>query len=186
MIKKFSEYMGDKTKEEVVAKPLEHKPETPEEKEDSQPHDIDSIVPEEKTVNKNVKKAEGTVEFFGKVAKFPKNVDAKKASNFLENIRVKKSKLWYLMVEKQTSEDGSELQMLKYNMHAGVNINKFLEDMKKYYIAKYPNLNEHLSKLAVEGDNKYSKIKNIPINVEIEGKKLITIITNDLVKLLAK
>ena len=39
--------------------------------------------------------------------------------------------------------------------------------------------------MVVGGDHKYSTIKNIP-NQEVEGQKLITIVMNDLVKLLAK
>ena len=182
MIKKFSEYKGSKVdpiKEDnnVVETPMEQKSETQEEKEDSQPIDHSKM---------GQKSKNGKVEFYGKVAKFPKNVEAKKANNFLENIRVKKSKLWYLMVEKQTSESETELQTIKYNKHAGVNLNKFLEDLKTYYITKYPNSKGCFESLKVEGDDKYSKITNIPINQEINGKKLVSIITADLVKLLSK
>ena len=182
MIKKFSDYKDGKdsekkVSEELVSKPLEQKTATV------------SIKKEKDSNNTAKKKADetkkGNVEFFGKVAKFPKNVKPEKANSFLENIKVKKSKLWYLMVEKHTTEDGSELQMLKYNQHAGVNLNEFLEGLKKYYITKYPELKESFSNMVVGGDHKYSTIKNIP-NQEVEGQKLITIVMNDLVKLLAK
>lgn len=179
MIKKFSDYKDGKeslpkVSEEIVSKPLEQKSEEVGEKEHAH------VVKKKAENSKN-----GKVEFFGKVAKFPKNVEPKKANNFLENIKVKKSKLWYLMVEKHTAEDGSELQMLKYNQHAGVNLSKFLEGLKAYYVTKYPHLTESFANMIVGGDEKYSTIKNIP-NQEIEGKKLITVIMNDLVKLLSK
>lgn len=182
MIKKFSDYKDGKdnvkkVSEKIVSKPLEQKTEN-------------IGVTKEKDHKDTIKKKsdeskKGNVEFFGKVAKFPKNIKPEKANSFLENIKVKKSKLWYLMVEKHTTEDGSELQMLKYNQHAGVNLNEFLEGLKKYYISKYPELKESFSNMVVGGDHKYSTIKNIP-NQEIEGQKLITIVMNDLVKLLAK
>jgi hypothetical protein len=184
MIKKFSEYKdGKDTKivsEEVVTKPLEQKSEevvndgSPKEKEHAH------VVNKKAEATKN-----GKVEFFGKVAKFPKNVEPNKANSFLENIKVKKTKLWYLMVEKQTTEDGTELQMLKYNKHAGVNLSVFLEDLKKYYVGKYPDLKESFALMTVGGDDKFSTIKNIP-NQEVEGRKMITILMNDLVKLLGK
>ena len=39
--------------------------------------------------------------------------------------------------------------------------------------------------MEIDGNDTYSWIKNIPL-VEIEGKKLISIITEDLIKLLSK
>ena len=50
------------------------------------------------------KKNESQVDFTGKVAKFPRNVKASKAYNFLENVKVSKKSIWYIMVEKQDSE----------------------------------------------------------------------------------
>jgi hypothetical protein len=65
------------------------------------------------------------VETFGKVAKFPKNVKASKAYNFLENVKVSKKSIWYIMVEKQDNE----LQMVKYNKNDGVDLNKFVTEL---------------------------------------------------------
>ena len=126
---------------------------------------------------------EGKVETFGKVAKFPKNVKASKAYNFLENVKVSKKSIWYIMVEKD-----NELQMVKYNHKEGVDLNKFVNELKSYYISKNKsNLSicESISKIIVDGNDKYSMIRNIPI-IEIEGKKIITRITEDLIKLLSK
>jgi len=124
---------------------------------------------------------ESKVETFGKVAKFPKNVKASKAFNFLENVKVSKKSIWYIMVEKQDNE----LQMVKYNYKEGVDLNKFVNELKSYYVAKYPKLKSIVESIKVDGNDKYSMVKNIPL-VEVDGKKLITKITEDLIKLLSK
>ena len=129
--------------------------------------------------NKNEK-----VETIGKVAKFPKNVKASRAYNFLENVKISKKSIWYLMIEK----DENELQMVKYNYNEGVDLSKFVGDLKTYYLAKYKGNNticEAISKLNVDGNDKYSMVKGIT-PVEVDGKKLITKITEDLIKLLSK
>jgi hypothetical protein len=124
------------------------------------------------------------VEFFGKVAKLPKGVKASKGYNFLENIKVSKSSIWYLLVEKQDNE----LQMVKYNHKKGVDLSKFVGDLKSYYISRNKS-NEKFCKLieaiSIDGNDKYSWIKNIP-PIEVEGRKMITKITEDLIKLLSK
>lgn len=124
------------------------------------------------------------VETFGKVAKFPRNVKASNAYNFLENVKVSKKSIWYIMVEKQDNE----LQMVKYNYKEGVDLGKFVNELKSYYVKKYSN-NENICKLVekieVGGNDKYSMVKNIPL-VELDGKKMITRITEDLIKLLSK
>jgi len=127
---------------------------------------------------------EGKVDFTGKVAKFPKNTKASKAYNFLENVKVSKKSIWYIMVEKQDNE----LQMVKYNVKEGVDLSKFVNELKTYYTKKYgkdAKFIEAISKISVDGNDKYSMVKNIPL-VEVEGKKMITRITEDLIKLLSK
>ena len=129
-------------------------------------------------------KHESKVETFGKVAKFPKNVKASKAYNFMENVKVSKKSIWYLMIEK----DENELQMVKYNYNEGVDLSKFVNDLKTYYLTKYKGnktICEAVEKLSVDGNDKYSMVKGIT-PVEVEGKKLITKITEDLIKLLSK
>jgi hypothetical protein len=123
---------------------------------------------------------ENDVNFVGKVAKFPKNTKAKSAFTFLENIKVSKKKLWYILIEKD--QDG--LQIIKYNNKMGFNLNDFVNELKVFYL-KDEIISEHIEKLTIEGEDKFSVIKNIP-DVEINGKKLITILTNDLIKLLYK
>ena len=121
---------------------------------------------------------------YGKLAKFPKNVKASKAYNFMENVKISKKSIWYLMVEK----DENQLQLVKYNYNEGVDLAKFVNDLKKYYIEKYKenkSICEAISKLEVDGNDKYSMVKGIS-PIEVDGKKLITKITEDLIKLLSK
>ena len=118
------------------------------------------------------------VNFIGKVAKFPKNTKASNAYNFLENIKVSKKKLWYILIEKD--QDG--LQVIKYNNKMGFNLKDFVNELKKHYM-KDELIKEQIEKLVIDGEDKFSIIKNIP-DIEINGKKLITILANDLIKLL--
>lgn len=149
------------------------------EKEVNLPNDEDEFVDEDEDKNESKK-----VKTYGKVAKFPKNVKASKAYNFLENVKVPKKSIWYIMVEKQDNE----LQMVKYNYKEGVDLGKFVNELKTYYIAKYknqPKIQKLVESIYVDGNDKYSMVKNIPL-VEVEGKKLITKITEDLINLLSK
>jgi len=127
---------------------------------------------------------EKNVEFIGKVAKLPKGVNASKAYNFLENVKVSKSSIWYLMVEKQDDQ----LQMVKYNYKKGVDLNNFIKELKTYYISKYQDNRDvirMIENIKIDGNDKYSWIKNIPM-IEVDGKKMISQITEDLIKLLSK
>lgn len=124
---------------------------------------------------------------YGKVAKFPKNSKAGKAYSFLESIKMPKSKLWYFIIEKEfVVKDGTkeELQLIKYNNKNGVNCTLFVEKLKEYY-QKNDIMTEHISNLKISGSDKFSIIQNIP-DVEVNGKKLISILTEDLIKLLYK
>jgi hypothetical protein len=127
---------------------------------------------------------ESKIETIGKVAKFPKNTKAHKAYNFLENVKVSKKSIWYIMVEKQNSE----LQMVKYNYREGVDLKKFVNELKTYYLNKFSdnkNVVSLIEKITVDGNDKYSMIKNIA-PIEVEGRKMISIITEDLIKLLSR
>jgi hypothetical protein len=121
------------------------------------------------------------VNLYGKVAKMPKNIKAKSALTFLENIKVSKKKLWYILIEK----DENELQCIKYNNKMGVNLKVFVEQMKEYH-KKDKQLYEHIKDLKIEGNDKFSIIKGIP-DIEIKpGKKMITFLTEELIQLLYK
>jgi len=120
------------------------------------------------------------VNFYGKIVRMPKNTKASHSISFLENIKVSKQKLWYILIQKQDDQ----LQMIKYNNKMGVDMNKFVESLKLYY-EHNENISEHIQNLQIDGNDKFSIIMNIP-KVEIDGKKLISIITEDLIKLLYK
>jgi hypothetical protein len=130
-------------------------------------------------------KEEKEVKLYGKVAKFPKKTKASKAYNFLENVKISKNSIWYILIEKQDNE----LQMVKYNNKKGFDMIKFVNELKSFYLKKYdgsPNMAKLIESIEVSGAEEFSAIKNIP-NVEIEGgKKLISVITEDLIKLLSK
>lgn len=202
--KKFSDIKEDKSKLKEVNPSMDVTPDTdsdlpmnpnlpdkskkiekPASRKNLMPQDQDVNLPSDGSDNIDMKdkKHEGKVETFGKVAKFPKNVKASKAINFLENVKISKKSIWYIMVEKE-----QELQLVKYNHREGVDLNKFVNELKTYYISKIKgnkSLCESISKISVDGNDKYSMVKNIP-NVDIDGKKVITKITEDLIKLLSK
>jgi hypothetical protein len=124
------------------------------------------------------------VKTYGRVAKFPNGVKASKAFNFLENVKISKKSIWYIMVESQSDE----LQMVKYNHKEGVDLNQFVNELKSYYITKNKGnkaICEAVSKIGVDGNDKYSKVTNIS-KIKVDGKLLITKITEDLIKLLSK
>ena len=125
------------------------------------------------------------VRLVGKVAKFPKNTKAASAYNFLENVKISKNKIWYILVEKQDNE----LQMVKYATKKGVNLSEFVNELKNFYINKYsddPKLVQLLERIELGGDDQgnYTAIKNIP-NLDVDGTKLIRKITEDLTTLLS-
>jgi len=133
------------------------------------------------------KKKEDKVNFHGKIAKFPKNTKAKNAFNFLENIRIPKKKLWYFIIEKEIIDDDNkfeELQIIKYNNKNGINCKLFVEKLAEHY-KQDENMYEYINNLIIDGSDNFSIIRNIP-NVEIDGKTLISILTEDLIKLLYK
>lgn len=128
--------------------------------------------------------AENTdIKIIGRIAKFPNNVQTHKAFSFMENIKIAKNKVWYIIVQKQNDQ----LQMVKYNLVEGVNLKHFVDQLKDYYVEKY-NTNDELkaalNKLEVVGEDKFSIIKNIE-PIMIENKMLISKITEDLIVLLS-
>jgi hypothetical protein len=122
---------------------------------------------------------------YGKIVKLPKESDV---VSFMDNIKIPRNKLWYVLVEKQDNE----LHMVKYNQE-GVNAVQFVQQLKEYYIKNFSD--EKTLKLfegiRVIGNDKFSVIKDIPdIELTLEKdnkkiqKKLLTRITEDLIKLL--
>jgi hypothetical protein len=125
------------------------------------------------------------IDFYGKVAKFPKNTKAKNAYLYLENIKIPKKILWYFLIEKEVyinDEKQDELQIIKYNNNNNFNCSEFINHLKEYYKTN-SEICKYVSELVIDGNDKFSIIRNIP-DIEIDGKKLISIITEDLIKLL--
>lgn len=148
------------------------------------PQDQDVNLPSDEEEFGKEETNESNVETIGKVARFPKNTKASKAFNFLENVKVSKKSIWYIMVEKMDHE----LQMVKYNVKEGVDLNKFVTELKGYYLLKYAKdkkVCKLIESISVDGNDKYSMVKNIPL-VTVDGRKMISIITEDLIKLLSK
>jgi len=121
-----------------------------------------------------------------KISGFKKFTEMKGESKELKEVTPSaQNSIWYILVEKQDNE----LQMVKYNNKKGFDMAKFVLELKTFYLTLYKD-NVEMSKLIesieVAGAEEFSSIRNIP-NVEIEpGKKLISKITEDLIKLLSK
>lgn len=129
------------------------------------------------------KKSEQHVHFYGHVAKFPKNTRAKSAYVFMENVKVPKNRVWYVLIQRQDTE----LQMLKYNRVAGVNLQHFVAQLCEFYATQYadqPEVQQAMAGLEVLGEEKFSIIRNIP-SIKIDGKFMITKISEDLIKILS-
>ncbi len=190
--KKFTDMKGDKNKdmEEVKlnVEPLKdsdrpaipnlNRPTSKIEK----PHYRKNIIPKDE--NSEEVNEENEVKLYGKVAKFPKKTKASKAYNFLENVKISKNSIWYILIEKQDNE----LQMVKYNNKKGFDMVKFVLELKSFYLNEYsnsPKMVKLIESIEVGGAEEFSAIKNIP-NVEVGGKKLISKITEDLIRLLSK
>ena len=105
-------------------------------------------------------KEDKKVDFYGKVGILPENTAASKGIQFLENIRVKKTKLWYLMVEKYTDEEGKTLQLVKYNQYKGVDLKEFVSSLKEHYIKSFskvqPNVKDLFDQIKVTGCDKFA------------------------------
>lgn len=185
--KKFSDIKSSKVKEvdgalEQTPEVLPNNPNLPKiSTKVEEPASIEEVIP---SVEDDVEGTDEKVQTYGRVARFPKNVKASKAFNFLENVKVSKKSIWYIMVEKMDNE----LQMVKYNHKEGVDLSKFVNEVKSYYLKKYDSDKKMCSlieSIEVDGNDKYSMVKNIPL-VEVDGKKMITKLTEDLIKLLSK
>lgn len=122
------------------------------------------------------------VKFYGKVATFP-DVQAHKAYAFLENIKVSKSKLWYILVQKQDES----LTCVKYNKFAEMDLTKLVEAMKEFYLqdeSLTEEQREAIGAISLVGEDKFVVIRNIP-KIEIDGKRLVGKITEDIIRLLS-
>ena len=147
---------------------------------------------EEQTINTKKNRTEVTneknIQIIGNVAKFPKDVDSSTAYSYMKNLKnpkLNKKDVWYLMVEKQNNE----LQMIRFQQKEGMlDLGQFVDGLKKFYINKYKKnekIVSYLEKMEV-GKDKHgliAGIRNIP-NIKIGDKKMIQIVTEDLIKIL--
>ena len=123
------------------------------------------------------------VRLIGKVAEFPDGTKASDAYTFMENIKVSKNKIWYIVVKKQDDT----LQMVKYNRFQGEDLAKLVEGLKAYYISgnDFDQQEKQLIKnMLVTGENEFSVIKNIP-KLITHGEALVSKITKDIISLLS-
>ncbi len=132
------------------------------------------------------KSKDNQISLTGKIARFPKNVKAFTALQYLEKIRVNPNKIWYIIVENQ----GNELKLVKYNRAKGVDLLEYTLELKNHYRIKYKGedaIIEAIAKIDVTGEQDFSVIKNIPALTidESTGLTLLSKITSDLIKLLA-
>ena len=110
------------------------------------------------------------VKFNGKVAEIPKLLKPSLSIKIFESKNIDKNKLHYIVSEQKNS-----IVVLKYNIETEVKLNEFTQILLEYY-KKHSKMD--ISKVIVEGSDNYSIIKNI------EDPTLLTIIKEDLIKLL--
>jgi hypothetical protein len=88
----------------------------------------------------------------------------------------------------EQDQQDNQLQMVKYNVKEGVDLYKFVNELKKYYLVNNKDnkaICEAVNKIKVDGNDKYSMITNIS-KIKIDDKLLITKLTEDLIGLLSK
>lgn len=117
-------------------------------------------------------------ELIGKVAKFPGKIKPSVSMILLENNKVSKDKLHYIISE----QTPNTLVVIKYNENANIKLTEFITTLMQYY-KKNEQLKIPFSKIVVEGTEQYSIIKNIP-DIKFGDRSLVQVLNDDLVKLL--
>ncbi|NPV13274.1 MAG: hypothetical protein HPY57_16055 [Ignavibacteria bacterium] len=176
MLKRFTDFTNEKTS---IAKPSDSKVIAIPKKE-VKSQSIEPKIPKKETPRCQEPKEPKMekFEFVGKIAKFPGNIKPSVSLVLLENNKVSKEKLHYIISE-QTPDT---LVVIKYNENAEIKLTEFITILMQYYM-KNEQLRQPFSKIVVEGTEHYSIIKNIP-NILFGERKLIQVINDDLVKLL--
>jgi len=134
--------------------------------------------PKMEKVNKTEESKMEKFDFIGKIVKFPSNIKPSVSIVMLENNNVSKDKLHYI-ISTQTKDS---LVVLKYNENADIKLTEFVNTLIDYY-KKNEQLVKQFDQILIEGNDKFSIIKNIP-NITLGDKKLIDILNENLVKLL--
>lgn len=117
-------------------------------------------------------------DFVGKIVKFPGKIKPSISIIMLENNKVSKDKLHYII----SSQTENSLVVLKYNEKAEIKLTEFVNTLIGFY-KKNESLKIPLNEMVVEGTEQFSIIKNIP-KINIGDKKLIDLLNDDLIKLL--
>jgi hypothetical protein len=118
----------------------------------------------------------------GKVASF-KGARTKDAFAFLQTIKTKSDRLWYVLIEK----DENGFSALRYNTKASVRLKDFIEGLKGYYTNKYSlnvQLCERIKSIRVIGEDRFVTVENIPFD-NIEGVSFMSIMMKDITELLS-
>ena len=109
-------------------------------------------------------------ELIGKIAKLPSQIKPSQSIIILENNKISKNKLHYII----TKSSQNSITLLKYNEKADIKITEFINALLKHY---EKNDKLKINNIIAEGTEHFSFIKNIPSN-------FIDMIYNDIVKLL--
>lgn len=96
--------------------------------------------------------------FNGKIAKIPSDIKISEAIKILEESKIDKNKLHYLL-----SEDKEFLVLVKYNNKAAKNLNDFAASLLKHYESKELNVKN----ISIKGASEFVIIKNIPNDIKI-------------------
>ena len=83
------------------------------------------------------------------------------------------------MIIEQADES---LLILKYNEKHKLKLKEFVTNLVSYY-RRNPQLDKLFSEIIVEGNDTFSIIKNVP-KTELNGKKVLQILNDDLINLL--
>jgi len=176
MLKKFTDFTNEKninTKKNSDSKIIS----VPKEKEPVEPK-ITEPKKDKVQEPKNEEPKLEKFEFIGKIAKFPSKIKPSVSIVLLENNKVSKDKLHYIISE----QTPNTLVVIKYNEKANIKLTEFITTLMEYY-KRNEQLKQPFSKIVVEGTEQYSIIKNIP-DIKFGDRKLMQVLNDDLVKLL--
>jgi len=126
----------------------------------------------------NVSRKKPRFKLNGKVAKFLDNYKPSDAYSLLESNNHSKDDLHFMIIE-QTDKS---LLVLKYNENHELKLKEFVDNLVSYY-RRNPQLDKLFSEIVVEGNDVFSIIKNVP-QIELNGKKVLQILNDDLMNLL--
>lgn len=124
-----------------------------------------------------------SINIYGKVAAFPEPIKPSTAYKYLEHVKINKDKLWYMLIQQQSDV----LQMIKYNVKTDIVLEQFGLDLIKFYKEEYgdrPEVLEKLNQITVSGQPEFLTFENIDSQYSFDGKKLITRLVEDLIRLL--